>query len=133
MQGSAPKNELNRRFNPPKGHGTDPLLSLGNLVLDVVPTSLLSDVIVVEGLALKGMSLNLVRDKQGRLGLDELVKFDENTGADPAVMSFSFQLKQPGKLPSAYFGTVAKLALKKTLWPQNRKSCYIQTILLFLL
>ncbi len=168
--------------NPPKGHGTDPLLSLGNLVLDVVPTSLLSDVIVVEELTLKGMSLNLVRDKQGRLGLAELVKadepaagtkttdkqpekagkadappqerdlpvvqvnkfrledgsitvrdhaltgkpmvfplkdlqvvisqlrlFDKNTAVDPASMSVSFQLKQPGKLPSAHFGTVARM------------------------
>ena len=156
--------------NPPKGHGTDPLLSLGNLVLDVVPTSLLSDVIVVEELALKGMSLNLVRDKQGQLGLDKLVKtekpaaekpdapskekalpvvqvksirledgsitvqdsaltgkpmvfplkdlqvvvsqlrlFDDNAAADPASISVSFQLKQPGKLPSAHFGTVARM------------------------
>ena len=58
--------------NPPKGHGTDPLLSLGDLVLDLVPSSLLSNVIVVDELALKGMSLNLVRDKQGRLGLAKL-------------------------------------------------------------
>ena len=159
--------------NPPKGHGTDPLLSLGSLVLDVVPTSLLSDVIVVEELALKGMSLNLVRDKQGQLGLDKLVKteepaaetadkadappqerdlpvvqvksirmedgsitvrdsaltgkpmvfplkdlqvmvsqlrlFDDNAAVDPASISVSFQLKQPGKLPSAHFGTVARM------------------------
>ena len=160
-------------INPPQGHGTDPLLSLGNLVLDVVPTSLLSDVIVVEELTLKGMSINLVRDKQGQLGLAKLVKteepaaetadkadapsqerdlpvvnvksirleggsltvqdsaltgkpmvfplkdirllvdqlrlFDENKGADPAAVSFSFQLKQPGNLPNAYFGTVARM------------------------
>jgi hypothetical protein len=156
--------------NPPKDHGTDPLLSMGSLVLDVVPTSLLSDVIVVEEVTLKGMSINLVRDKQGRLGLDKLVKaeqaaaekpdaaakektlpviqvnkirledgsitvrdsaltgkpmefpltkillgvdqlrlFDENKAADPAAVSVSFQLKQPGKLPSAYFGTVARM------------------------
>ena len=156
--------------NPPKGHGTDPLLSLGNLVLDVVPTSLLSDVIVVEELTLKSMSLNLVRDKQGRLGLAELVKtekpaaekpdapskekalpvvqvksirlengsitvqdsaltgkpmvfplqdlqavvsqlrlFDDNTEVDPASISVSFQLKQPGKLPSAHFGFLANV------------------------
>jgi hypothetical protein len=156
--------------NPPKDHGTDPLLSMGNLVLDVVPTSLLSDVIVVEEVTLKGMSINLVRDKQGRLGLDKLVKaekpapekpdaaakektlpvvqvnkfrledgsitvrdsaltgkpmvfpltdihvavdqlrlFEENKGGDPAAVSVSFQLKQPGKLPAAHFGTVARL------------------------
>ena len=168
--------------NPPKDHGTDPLLSMGNLVLDVVPTSLLSDVIVVEEVTLKGMSINLVRDKQGRLGLDKLVKaekpaaetkttdespeakeksgerskerklpvvqvnsiriedgsitirdsaltgkpmvfpvkdlqvvvsrlrlFDENAAVDPASMSVSLQLEQPGKLPSAHFGTVARM------------------------
>ena len=156
--------------NPPKGHGTDPLLSMGNLVLDVVTTSLLSDVIVVEEVTLKGMSINLVRDKQGRLGLDKLVKaekpaaekpdaaakektlpvvqvnkirledglitvrdsaltgepmvfpltrillavdrlrlFDENKAADPSAVSVSFQLKQPGKLPAAHFGTVARM------------------------
>ncbi len=156
--------------NPPKDHGTDPLLSMGNLVLDVVPTSLLSDVIVVEEVTLNGMSINLVRDKQGRLGLDKLVKaekpaaekpdaaakektlpivqvnkirledgsitvrdsaltgepmvfpltrillavdrlrlFDENKAADPSAVSVSFQLKQPGKLPAAHFGTVARM------------------------
>jgi hypothetical protein len=156
--------------NPPEDRGTDPLLSMGNLVLDVVPTSLLSDVIVVEEVTLKGMSINLVRDKQGRLGLDKLFKaekpapekpdaaakettlpviqvnkirledgsitvrdsaltgkpmvfplkniqlavdrlrlFDENKGGDPGAVSVSFQLKQPGKLPAAHFGTVARL------------------------
>ena len=159
--------------NPSKGHGTDPLLSLGNLVLDVVPTSLLSDVIVVEELALKGMSVNLVRNKQGQLGLDKLVKaekpaadkptkstdkpeekalpvvhvnkirienssitiedsaltgkpmvfpltdiqvavdrlrlFDENKGGDPAALSIAFKLEQPGKLPAAHFGAVARM------------------------
>ena len=73
--------------NPPKGHGTDPLLSLGNLVLDVVPTSLLSDVIVVEELTLKSMSLNLVRDKQGRLGLAELVKTEKPVAQKPDAPS----------------------------------------------
>ena len=156
--------------NPPKDHGTDPLLSIGNLVLDVVPTSLLTDVIVVEEVTLTGMSINLVRDQKGRLGLDKLVKteqlaaekpdaaaeektlpivqvntirlengsitvrdsamtgkpmvfpltdiraavdrlrlFDENKGGDPGAVSVSFQLKQPGKLPAAHFGTVARL------------------------
>jgi uncharacterized protein involved in outer membrane biogenesis len=44
---------------------------------------LLSDVIVVEELALKGMSLNLVRDKQGRLGLAELVKTEKPAAEKP--------------------------------------------------
>lgn len=171
MAGRIELNEIT--VNPPKGHGTDPLLLLGNLVLDVVPTSLFGDVIVVEELTLKGMSLNLVRDKNGRLGLTELVKaekpaaetagkpgepsqerklpivqvnkirledgsitvrdsaltgkpmvfplkdlqvvvsqlrlFDDNAAADPAALNVSFQLKQPGKLPSAHFGTVARM------------------------
>jgi hypothetical protein len=156
--------------NPPKDHSTDPLLSMGNLVLDVVPTSLFSDVIVVEEVTLKKMSINLVRDKQGRWGLVQLVTaeqpaaeksdaavkektlpvvqvnkiriedgsitvrdsaltgkpmvfpltkillavdrlrlFDENKAADPAAVSFSFQLEQPGELPNAYFGSVARM------------------------
>ena len=77
-------------INPPKGHGTDPLLSLGNLVLNVVPTSLFGDVIVVEEVALKGLSLNLVRDKKGRLGLAKLVKAEE-----PAAETKTTD-KQPG-------------------------------------
>jgi uncharacterized protein involved in outer membrane biogenesis len=56
---------------------------MGNLVLDVVPTSLLSDVIVVEEVTLKGMSINLVRDKQGRLGLDKLVKAEKPALKNP--------------------------------------------------
>ena len=35
--------------------------------------------------------------------------FDENKGGDPAAVSVSFQLKQPGKLPAAHFGTVARM------------------------
>ena len=166
------------KINPPKGHGTQPMLSLGSMVLDVVPLSLIGDVIVVEELTLNQMAMNLVRDKQGRLGLAKLLKteasstkekgadkqtetsgemeekalpvvhvnkirienssitlqdsaltgkpmvfpltdihvavdrlrlFDENKGGDPAVVSVSFQLKQPGKLPAAHFGTVARL------------------------
>ncbi len=44
-----------------------------------------------------------------RLLVDQLRLFDENKGADPAAVSFSFLLKQPGKLPRAYFGTVARM------------------------
>ncbi|MEE4112697.1 MAG: AsmA family protein [Desulfobacteraceae bacterium] len=69
--------------NPPKDHGTDPLLSMGNLVLDVVPTSLLTDVIVVEEVTLTGMSINLVRDQKGRLGLDKLVKTEQPAAEKP--------------------------------------------------
>jgi hypothetical protein len=43
------------------------------------------------------------------VAVDRLRLFDENKGADPAAVSVSFQLKQPGKLPSAHFGTVARM------------------------
>lgn len=183
-------------INPPKGHGTDPLFSLGNLVLNVVPTSLFGDVIVVEEVTLKGLSLNLVRNKQGGLGLAKLVKveepavetkttdkqpgaagkadaslqeralpvvhihkirleagslnyqdsaltekpmvfplndiqmavdqlrlFDGNAAADPAAISVSFQLEQPGKLPAAYFGSVAAMgALDRGMPPINAQA-----------
>jgi uncharacterized protein involved in outer membrane biogenesis len=69
--------------NPPKDHGTDPLLSMGNLVWTSSPPSLLSDVIVVEEVTLKGMSINLVRDKQGRLDLAELVKAEAPAAEKP--------------------------------------------------
>ncbi len=47
--------------------------------------------------------------KDIRLLVDQLRLFDDNKGADPAAVSLSFQLKQPGKLPSAHFGTVARM------------------------
>ncbi len=166
------------KINPPKGHGTQPLLSLGNMVIDVVPLSLIGDVVVVEEVRLDQMAMNLVRDKQGRLGLANLLKpeklatrekgaekgtkatekpeekappvmqvnkirlenssitiedhaltgkpmvfpltdirlavdqlrlFDESKGGDPAAFSMALKLKQPGKLPAAHFGTVARI------------------------
>jgi hypothetical protein len=59
--------------NPPTGHGTQPLLSLDRFVLDVDPWSLMDDTIVVEELQLNTMALSLVRNKDGNLGLDQLV------------------------------------------------------------
>lgn len=61
------------KINPPKGHGTQPLLSLGSMVLDVVPFSLIGDVVVVEEVRLNKMAMNLVRNNQGRLGLAKLL------------------------------------------------------------
>jgi hypothetical protein len=43
------------------------------------------------------------------LAVDRLRLFEENKGGDPAAVSVSFQLKQPGKLPAAHFGTVARM------------------------
>jgi hypothetical protein len=37
----------------------------------------------------------------------QLRLFDDNADADPALASMSFELGQPGKLPTAYFGSVA--------------------------
>ncbi len=44
-----------------------------------------------------------------KLNVAQLRLFDNNAAADPAAISVSFQLKQPGKLPTAYFGTVAAM------------------------
>ncbi|MBC2717934.1 MAG: AsmA family protein [Desulfobacteraceae bacterium] len=60
-------------INPPQGYGTDPLLSLKTLELDVDLTSLFGDEIVVDQLVLKGVSIVLVRDKQGQLSPMKLV------------------------------------------------------------
>ena len=60
-------------INPPTGHGTRPLLSMGQFVLDVEPWSLLNDTIIVEELLLNGMALSLVRDQKGTMGLNKLV------------------------------------------------------------
>jgi uncharacterized protein involved in outer membrane biogenesis len=54
-------------INPPRGYGTDPLLALNSLELDIDPTSLFGGEIVVEQLVLNELSLILVRDKQGQL------------------------------------------------------------------
>ena len=54
-------------INSPQGFGTEPLLALDTLELDVDPTSLFGDEVVVEKLFLKELSLNLVRDRQGQL------------------------------------------------------------------
>jgi hypothetical protein len=60
-------------INSPQGFGTEPLLALGTLELDVDPTSLFGDEVVVEQLVLKELSLNLVRDRQGQLSLLKLL------------------------------------------------------------
>jgi len=41
--------------------------------------------------------------------VSQLRLFDENKAADPAAVSVSFQLKQPGKLPAAHFGFLANM------------------------
>lgn len=60
-------------INPPQGYGAEPLFSLNSLTVDVDMTSLLGDEIVVEELALKGLSLKLMRDKEGQLNLVKLI------------------------------------------------------------
>jgi len=59
-------------INSPPGSGPDPLLDLGELEVDVAPQALLSGKVLVEYVTVKGLSLNIVRDKKGRLSLLEL-------------------------------------------------------------
>jgi hypothetical protein len=125
--------------NPPKDHGTDPLLSMGNLVLDVVPTSLLSDVIVVEEVTLKGMSINLVRDKQGRLGLDKLVKAEKPAAEKPdaAAKEKTLPVVQVNKIrledgsitvrDSALTGKPMVFPLTNILWRWTNCACLKKT------
>lgn len=71
-------------INPPAGFGKEPLLSLSSLVVNVDITSLFSDEIVVEELTLEGLSVILVRDKQGQLNLVKLITSIKET-ADKEV------------------------------------------------
>ena len=41
--------------------------------------------------------------------ITQLRLFSDNSGVDPATASLSFELDQPGELPTAYFGTEAKV------------------------
>lgn len=60
-------------INPPQGHGDKPLLFVKNLVIDLVPTSLLEETVVIEEFTVNGLVGNLVRNKQGRVGFADLV------------------------------------------------------------
>jgi len=73
-------------INPPWGYGKDVLLSLASLRVDVDMSSILGDEIVVEELALKGLSLSLIRDKEGRLNLVRLISSIQEAPAKDALM-----------------------------------------------
>ena len=60
-------------INQPQGYGTDPFLSLDTFELDIDPLTLVSDEIIIEKLALAGVSLTLVRDKQGQFSFGKLI------------------------------------------------------------
>ena len=60
-------------INPPPGFGPHPLLSLDVFEVDLAPLAILKGTVVIEDLAMRGLSLNIVRDKTGRLSLLELV------------------------------------------------------------
>ncbi|MCK5915946.1 MAG: AsmA family protein, partial [Deltaproteobacteria bacterium] len=60
-------------INQPQGYGTDPFLLLDTLELDIDPLTLVSDKIIIEKLTLAGVSLTLVRDKQGQFSFDKLI------------------------------------------------------------
>lgn len=60
-------------INAPQGFGSEPLFALNTLTLDVDPSSLFGDEILVKQLILKTLSVVLVRDKQGQLSLVKLL------------------------------------------------------------
>jgi|GEM_PF-1415294 len=60
-------------INSPLGSGPHPLLALNEVEVDIAPLSILSGKIVVESVAMNGLSLVIVRDKQGRLSPMELI------------------------------------------------------------
>lgn len=60
-------------INPPPGFEPHPLLDLQVFEVDIAPWALLKGRIVVEDLSMKGVSLNVVRDKKGRLSPLDLI------------------------------------------------------------
>ena len=60
-------------INSPPESGPDPLLDLGELEVDVDPFALFSGKVLVEHVTVNGLSLNIVRNEQGRLSPLELV------------------------------------------------------------
>ena len=68
----------------PKGFGSDPLLTLGRLRLDIDPAALFDAELVIEELIVGELSLVLVRDENGRLSPFHLLAQSraESTGKD---------------------------------------------------
>jgi hypothetical protein len=54
-------------INPPPGFEPRPLLSLDVLNVDVAPWALFKGKVVIENLVVKGLSLNIIRNKKGQL------------------------------------------------------------------
>ncbi|BBO78546.1 hypothetical protein DSCW_59630 [Desulfosarcina widdelii] len=65
----------------PKGDSGKPLLVLDNMVLDVDLATVFDDLIVIDELILKGMTIDLMRDAQGKTGLDNLLRSDDSSTA----------------------------------------------------
>lgn len=83
------------KIHPPLGYGTDPLLTVNTLALDVEPTSLLGDEIVIRKLILQDVSLMLVRDPKGRLSLIEVISQAENGAASDPIDASEEQAPPP--------------------------------------
>jgi len=54
-------------IHPPPGFEPHPLLALDRVDVDVAPWALLKGKVVIENLVVKGLSLNIIRDKKGQL------------------------------------------------------------------
>ena len=66
-------------IHPPPGFEPHPLLSLDSFEVDAAPWSLIKGTVVIENLMVKGLSLHIVRDKNGRLSPLGLI-VDRETG-----------------------------------------------------
>jgi len=60
-------------IHPPPGFEPHPLLFLKSIEVDVVPWALFKGKVVIENVAVKGLSLNIIRDKKGQLSPLELM------------------------------------------------------------
>ena len=71
------------------------------MVLDVVPLSLIGDVVVVEEVRLNQMAMNLVRNEQGRLGLAKLLKPEKLATAKKGADKETGTTNKPEEKPQA--------------------------------
>jgi hypothetical protein len=72
-------------INSPPGSGPHPLLVLNEVEVDIAPLSVLSGKIVVKRVDVNGLSLVIVRDKQGRLSPMQLIPAASPTPETGAV------------------------------------------------
>lgn len=75
---------LDLNIGQPEGFGDIPLLRAKQAELQLVPSSLFSECIVIQRILLSDVNCRLLKDKQGRLNVNELTKAGSKTTPEPA-------------------------------------------------